>query len=195
MTNPLERRSDLAARIADGDKEAESEMVQLYEPGMRRVLHVRADRPADIDDLVNDVWALALPKLRRGELREFGALASYLNSFARRVASNYLRRADRKLRTDDTDFVESQASAADGPYARLKWAQVREITARVLDEMKLKRDKEILERFLVYGEEKDLICAQLEVTNIHFNKLLQRARRRFIKLATPYLLEVIRTPE
>lgn len=187
----LPEAMELAARIAAGDAGAENQMVRLYEPGMRRILRTRTDGPADIDDLVNQVWMLALPKLRRGELRDPRALPAYLNTFTRRVARNYLRHSSRKAGTTDTEFVERQESPTEGPYARLKWAQAIEIATTLLDELSVDRDRQILERYLVEGEDKDRICEDLELDSVQFNKVLHRARKRFKELAGERLVDLM----
>ena len=193
LTPDALRASELAARIAAGDGAAEKEMVQLYEPGMRQILRTRTDGPSDIDDLVNQVRLLALPKLRRGELRELQALPAYLNTFTRRVARNYLRHSSRKGSTTDLNFFDRQISPEEGPYARLKWTQAVEIMATLLDMLTVDRDRQILERFLVYEEDKDDICEDLGLDTVQFNKILHRARKRFKELARASLADLIET--
>ncbi len=190
-TPEASRASALAMRIARGDDVAESEMVRLYEPGMRRILRTRTDRPSDIDDLVNQVWLLALPKLRNGELRDPRALPAYLNTFTRRVARNYLRLSARKTGTSDTDFVEQQASPSEGPYVRLKWTQAVEIASTLLDKLSVERDREILKRFFVHGEERERICREFGLDAVQFNKVLHRARKRFKDLAHSSISDLI----
>jgi len=185
------KATELATRIANGDKAAESEMVRLYEPGMRRILRTRTDGPSDIDDLVNQVWLLALPKLRRGELRELRALPAYLNTFTRRVAGNYLRHSSRKTGSIDPSILERQVSPTEGPYARLKWSQAIEITTTLLGKLSVDRDRQLLERFLVHGEEKTHICEDLGLDAVQFNKVLHRARKRFKQLADASLTDLI----
>ncbi len=182
---------ELATRIAAGDADAENRMVRLYEPGMRRILRTRTDGPSDIDDLVNQVWMLALPKLRRGELRDPLALPAYLNSFTRRVARNYLRHSSRKVGTTDAEVIERQVSPTEGPYTRLKWTQAIEIATTLLDNLSVDRDRQILERYLVDGEDKDRICEDLELDAVQFNKVLHRARKRFKELAKEKLVDLM----
>ena len=185
------KASELAARIADGDEAAESEMVRMYEPGMRRILRTRTDTPSDIDDLVNQVWLLALPKLRRGELRELRALPAYLNTFTRRVAGNYLRHSSRKNGSADPEFFERQASPSEGPYSRVKWTQGIEIAAKLLNTLSVDRDRQILQRFLVNGEDKERVCRDLGLDAVQFNKVLHRARKRFRRLAGTNLADLL----
>lgn len=184
----LSKAAELAAAIANGDTRAEEEMALLYEPGMRRILRTRTDRPEDVDDLVNDVWALALPKLRNGELRELAALPAWLNAFARRVASNYLKKSARKASKSSDYRVDRLVAPGDSPYAQLEWEQAYRIACTILDELSVERDRAILVRFLIAEEDKEAICKDLELSTIAFSKVLHRARTRFKELARPFVL-------
>ena len=184
----LSKAAELAAAIANGDTRAEEEMALLYEPGMRRILRTRTDRPEDVDDLVNDVWALALPKLRNGELRELAALPAWLNAFARRVASNYLKKSARKASKSSDYRVDRLVAPGDSPYAQLEWEQAYRIACTILDELSVERDRTILVRFLIAEEDKEAICKDLELSTIAFSKVLHRARTRFKELARPFVL-------
>ena len=182
------KAAELAAAIAHGDVRAEKEMARLYEPAMRRILRTRADRPEDIDDLVNDVWALALPKLRAGVLRDTAALPAWLNAFARRVASNYLKRFGRKALKSSDHRVERLVAPGDCPYTQLEWEEAYQVACTILDELPVDRDRVILVRFLIDEEDKETICKDLELSNVAFNKVLHRARKRFKELARPFVL-------
>lgn len=181
----------LAARIAEGDSAAEVEMVRLYEPGMRQILRARTDSPSDIDDLVNQVWMLALPKLRKGELNDLRALPAYLNTFTRRVARNYLRHSSRTMQSTNACIFEQQASPNDGPYSKCQWREAIETVAILLDTLSVDRDRQILERFLVHEEDKNDICNDLGLESEHFNKVLYRARLRFKELSRASLNELM----
>jgi RNA polymerase sigma-70 factor (ECF subfamily) len=185
------KASLLAARIADGDSAAEVEMVRLYEPGMRQILRARTDRPSDIDDLVNQVWMLALPKLRNGELNDLRALPAYLNTFTRRVARNYLRHSSRTIQTTNVCDFDQQASPNEEPDSKFQWREAIETVAILLDTLSVDRDRQILQRFLVHEEDKSDICNDLGLDTTHFNKILYRARLRFKELSRASLNELM----
>ena len=50
---------------------------------------------------------------------------------------------------------------------------------RVLSEMPSDRDRQILFRFYIAEDEKDSICRDLDLTSLHFNRVLFRARERY----------------
>ncbi len=41
------------------------------------------------------------------------------------------------------------------------------------------RDRQILYRFYIAEEDKERICADLDLSSLHFNRVLFRARQRF----------------
>ncbi|HXH03791.1 MAG TPA: sigma-70 family RNA polymerase sigma factor [Candidatus Competibacteraceae bacterium] len=90
----------LAARIAaaapDGDREAESELYRLLAPRVRRygLRHLRDGHSAD--DLMQHVMALAIEKLRAGELREPQRIVSFVLGACRMTVTEQLRSQRRR---------------------------------------------------------------------------------------------------
>lgn len=189
----IEDVAQLAERIATGDKSAESQLVTLYEPYMRRILRARTNTPSDIDDLVNQVWLLALPKLRQGELKDCHALPAYLNTFTRRVAQSYFRNASHTRCTNDTDHIEKSVSPCESPFTHIRRAQAYNFTIELLDQLHAERDRIVLKKFLLDEVEKEQLCQELGVDKLQFNKILHRARTRFKKIAYPHLTDLLHT--
>jgi RNA polymerase sigma-70 factor (ECF subfamily) len=52
----------------------------------------------------------------------------------------------------------------------------------VLEALPSDRDRKVLYRFYIADDEKEQICADLEVSSGHFNQILCRARERYKKL-------------
>jgi len=50
---------------------------------------------------------------------------------------------------------------------------------RLLDELGVRRDREILHRFYVSSEEKADICEEWGLSSLQFNRVLFRARKRY----------------
>jgi len=49
----------------------------------------------------------------------------------------------------------------------------------LIEQMKVPRDREILYRFYVRDQGKPLICDALDLSNAHFDRVINRARNRF----------------
>ncbi len=53
---------------------------------------------------------------------------------------------------------------------------------QVLTELKNDRDREILSRYYIADQDKDVICRDLQLSGLHFNRVLFRARQRYKEL-------------
>ncbi len=56
------------------------------------------------------------------------------------------------------------------------------IIRQVIQELPSERDRQVLRRFYLEEDDKDAICADLNLTSLHFNRVLHRARERFREL-------------
>jgi DNA-directed RNA polymerase specialized sigma24 family protein len=120
-------------------------------------------------------------RLRERGLDEPERLAGFLRRTAMNLVRNEVRRSVRR-RTDPDDAIERAPDAAAGPMLRAVREQTGVLARRLLDEMEHSRDREILNRYYVLDEDKAAICADLELSSLHFNRVLYRARRRFREL-------------
>jgi RNA polymerase sigma factor (sigma-70 family) len=64
---------------------------------------------------------------------------------------------------------------------RMLQQEESEFAWQVLQELR-PREREVLIRFYIAGEEKKRICADLGIANQNFNVVIHRARARFIEL-------------
>lgn len=131
-------------------------------------------------DLLQDAVVTALQKLRAGQLSGREAL----DGFVYRTALNHLRNYRRKKRSriEDAEGLE----ILEDPHARcqtdnlssVQWARVaREVLCGVGV-----RDRELLVRFYLDDEPKETLCQEYGLTDLHFNRVIFRARERFREL-------------
>lgn len=167
---------DLVDRIAHGDRGAESEFVRRYERGVR-VLVRRHCRPGDpvVDDLVQDVLTGVIERLRAGAVRDASALPGYVQA-----AAVYATNAEyRQRRPTQSDAAIEDLPDAESPANRLDAAQLAALLRKLLAEMPVARDREILTRFYLKEDDRDSICRALAIDVGHFHRVLFRARERF----------------
>ena len=169
--------ADLVRRIMAGDQLAEEELVQRYSRGVSIIIRRRVKNPADVEDLCQETFRIALEKIRRGEIREPEKLSGFISSLARNLAIGHLRRPSRheSLNEDEIDPAPNQ-------YDELLRQERAEIARQVISEMTSGWDRQILYRFYVAEEDKEKICADLGLTSLHFNRVLSRALKRFTQL-------------
>ena len=167
---------DIVARIAGGDRAAESEFVRRFERGVRALVR-RHCRPGDpiVDDLVQDVLAGVIERLRVGAIHDSAALPGYVQA-----AAVYATTAEyRRRRPTQNDSTIENLADGDSPTARLEATQLSTMLRTLLAEMPVARDREILARFYLDEQDKDEVCRALDIDPAHFHRVVFRARERF----------------
>ena len=177
-SEPAESAADLVGRIRGGDRQAEDELVQRYRRGISIILRAESRDAAAVDDLFQDTFRIALEKIRMGELREPKRLSGFICAVARNLVVEHFRRIAAR-RTSSGLHLAQLASPRPDPLEDVLRAERGATVQRVLSEMPSDRDRQILLRFYVAEDEKDSICRHLNLTSLHFNRVLFRARERY----------------
>ncbi len=170
--------ADLAHRIQAGDASAETEMVERYSGGLTFMLRRMTGRPDLADDLHQDAFRVVLERLRGPGLAEPERLAGFLRRTARNLFIGNYRKQTRR-QTDDLEDAEPPADGAPSPLSQTMLDQEAALVRRMIAELKPDRDRQILYRFYIAEEPKERICADFELSSLHFNRVLHRARQRF----------------
>jgi len=171
--------ADLPAPVAD----PVSHLIGVYRdyPGLRALILRRVRDPEVAADILQDAAVTTLEKLRNGQIAHPENIGGYLY----RVAINHLRNHRRRDRSAlcDTAPIDELADVENDPdwekVGRPQWA---EAARRLLDEMPMARDRDLLMRFYLQDEDKELICRELHLSEEHFNRVIFRARNRFREL-------------
>lgn len=178
--------ASLARRIAAGDREAEGELVACFGRGVHYLLRHMTRDPAWADDLYQDTFAVALEKLRAGELRDPEKVAAFLRGTARNLALAGRRKRRRSpISAPLAGDSEATLPATDppapgpGPLRALLVEEEMDLARKVLEQLESRRDREVLFRFCVAEEDRETIRADLGLSRPRFNLVLFRARRRF----------------
>jgi RNA polymerase sigma-70 factor (ECF subfamily) len=102
---------------------------------------------------------------------------------ARNLFLGAVRRGGRRRRwQSDSEAAEAAPDPAPGQLAGLLARERAAIVHRVLAELKNERDRQILARFYNADEDKEDICRDLALSDLHFNRVLFRARQRYRQL-------------
>jgi RNA polymerase sigma-70 factor, ECF subfamily len=171
----------LVARILAGEKAAEHELIEHYSRGVSVILNRATGNGSLSEDLSQETFQIALEKIRRGEIREPERLSGFICSLARNLASDHFRRSRRVEGFAEPDAVERIAELAPSQLDRLLLQEKSKLILRLLHEM-AERDRQILYRFYIAEEDKQQICIDLELSSLHFNRVLHRARQRYRQL-------------
>jgi len=171
----------LANRIRAGDAAAERELVERFSRGVRLILRNAGADPSALDDLYQETFRIALERIRSGELRDPAGLSGFMASLARNLATDHFRRRELPA-TDDPAALESVQSPELSALDRIVAGEQGHVVRQVLEQLGIKRDREILRRFYLYSEAKEKICVDWGLSRMQFNRVLHRARERYREL-------------
>jgi RNA polymerase sigma-70 factor, ECF subfamily len=149
--------------------------------GLRARL-VRLTRNPDLAaDILQDAVVTALQKLGTGAI----STRRELDGYVYRVALNHLRnhrRKDKSLLSDQDAAAELADPAIRSMTDSLQSAQWARVTRELLMEVKPLRDRELLVRYYLHEEPKERLCELFGLSELHFNRVIFRARERFREL-------------
>ncbi len=133
-------------------------------------------------DMLQDAVVTALQKLRSGEIND----PTNLDGYVYRVALNHLRNHRRKdkLHAGNSEGIGDLVDAADSsrPAEHLEADQWARLAKELLQEVSPARDRELLVRYYLHDESKEDLCRVFHLTELHFNRVIYRARDRFREL-------------
>jgi len=176
-----ERGRELAARIGDGDRAAEAELIACYARGVRLILLKRTRNPQLASDLCQDTFVVTLRKLRAGELRNPDSLAAFISQTAVNIWIRHMRNEKRYKYSAD-EIIGQQLAHTDKKDEQLDSRTTRVMLDGVLKQLAVARDREILRRFYLSDDDKDEICRDLQLSPAHFDRVLYRAKQRMREL-------------
>lgn len=173
----------LAERIAKGDSAAEQEMVERYSRPLLFMLRRRCGDPELANDLHQDVFRVVIERLRAGTIKDPARLAGFIQSTGRNLLIGVIRRRQRRQTYADSDTIAlASDEEASTQVSEINDDQVAVHVRQMLEELGSDRDRAILTRFYLHQEDKQSICSALELSDLHFNRVLYRAKKRFREL-------------
>jgi RNA polymerase sigma-70 factor (ECF subfamily) len=174
--------ADIVERIRRNDAGAETELWERYCRGLLFLLRQRTRDPELAQDLRQETFRIALEKLRKDGLDDPTKLAAYLRGIAVNLVSGDWRKRARQNTNADTEVVERTADTASSVADGVTRAETSGLVRRLIGELGVDRDREMLMRFYIREEDKESICTELAITPLHFNRVLFRAKQRFREL-------------
>jgi len=166
----------LVARVRAGDPEAEAELAARFGPRMRAVCLARTRQPELARDLAQDAMIALLLELRRGGLRDPGALPAFAAGIARNIVRSEHRSSTRHdVRPLDMDVV--QASDEDADVRRLD-------IERAIDRLPA-ADQQVLRLILVEGCKPADLAIRLGISAEAARTRKLRAQRRLMDVFGP----------
>ena len=173
--------AELVRRIRAGEPAAESELVTRYSRGlMFMLLQLTHDRFLS-DDLHQETFRRVIEKARNDEIQHPERLSAFVRATAQNLFLGDRRKEGRRPVTEGEPVIEP-ASGGGGPLGDLLQQESVALVRRLLAQMKHARDREVLCRYYLGEEDKERICADLELDALQLNRVLYKARMRFKEL-------------
>lgn len=173
----------LVVRIAAGDRQAETALVRRYSRAVRALLEQRVRSRETASDLVQETFIVVIARIRDSGIHDPSRIAGFLRQTAINLANSEKRKAQRQ-RTDvavDEEIVESIPGPVD-PQALVEEEDLARLVNQLVDTLPMERDRDLLRRYLVQGEDKDVLCSAYALSSEHFDRVLYRARMRLREL-------------
>ena len=174
--------SDLAARVARGDRQAETTFVRRYERAVTLVLQQQRLQPDKVHDLAQETFIVVIGRMRDNGIHDPDRIGGFLRQTAINLATGELRKQVRQRTDTDNDSIEFMVDQGLGPPDNLELAQLAAMIDQLMRELPRERDRVLLRRFLVLQEDKAALCAMYSLTSEHFDRVLHRARLRLREL-------------
>jgi len=170
--------NELVNRILAGDSTAEEELVHKHWKGLFFILNRRSNDPQLAADLAQDAFIVVIEKARAGKIEKPEALSAFIRQTGINLMLAHYRKQKRRA-TDgfsatDIEFPDTKTNISQ----KVELRDSIEFVRQVIEEMPQERDKDILVSFYLKEETKLDICARLELTASHFDRVLFRARNR-----------------
>jgi RNA polymerase sigma-70 factor (ECF subfamily) len=174
------RRSwrELVEGVQRGDRVAMEELYTSFSRGVRYYFCKHLG-PADLDDRVHDAYLTVVQSIRSGSLREPEALMGFVKTIIRRqVAAGIDDAVQSRRERADFEVGAFVSDVRQNPEQEAIGRQKTQLMVQVLQEIS-SRDREILTRFYLHGQEQDQICKEMNLSETQFRLLKSRAKARF----------------
>lgn len=170
--------AELVSEILTNTQGAEDQLIHRYSDGLKFIIRRKVSSVEDAEDIIQETLKITLCKIRDGKLHHPEKLTAFIQQTARFTVIDY----HRKRKRHDIVGGEALDDVADNRYAPdqiLDKLDLKIAVSSILTELKHPRDIEILQRYHIDGESKEVICSDLGLTTLHFNRVIYRARQRF----------------
>ncbi len=174
--------TDLVHRIAAGDARADAELVERCGKVLRFLARRLTRNEADAEDLYQETLILALEKIRRHEVREPERLAGFLRALVKNLSVQRYRRRSYDVEKPSDTLPDTPDERQPNALGNLLHRERSGLTRRLLTELKVSRDRDVLFRFYIAEESSPRICQDLDIEPDHFYRVLHRARQRYRRL-------------
>ncbi len=171
----------LVNRIHAGDRDAEAEFVDHYRARLLYAVARMIDHGSDAEDIVHEALLIAIQNLRNKPIERPEQLGGYTYAIARNLFRADRRKRSREVGTDP-ELLNLVAAHNPDHAEALERVHTAQRVRRFIADIEPPRYRELLVRYYVHQQTKDDIRAAMNLSAVHFNRVLFRAKQSFKKL-------------
>ena len=156
-----------------------NEFIKEHYTGLYNLL-LRRIRDANItQEILQEAVATTIAHSRAGRISDPKRLGGYVYRVALNLYRNYRREyANRPgVHATDEEVDQLPAQRVTEEEAAMNGSIMRHVVA-IIESLPTARDREIVKRYYLDEEEKEEICRSLQLTPLHFDRVIHRARQR-----------------
>lgn len=159
-----------------------SALIEKEYAGLRLLITKRAGDPQVAADLLNEALCTTWAKWQAGQIERPEMIAGYVFQVAMNLLRNHRRamgtRPEKRASSDEV----ARLPAVGEPRDEVIESQIAARVKALIRGLGSERDRAALVRFYLDEEDKQTICAELQLSPLQFDKVLHRARRRLRQL-------------
>jgi RNA polymerase sigma-70 factor, ECF subfamily len=168
---------DYLSALRNSDPVAEDRLISHFSRPVRMKLRGCLRSPELAQDAQQETFMRVLVYFRSGKTLDHPAsLPRFIYTVSHNVALELLRAHTRQDQWSED--APEPADFAPDPESRAAAAERQQIVRRLLEELS-EKDRQLLCRVSLEGEDKDLVCREFHVDRQYLRVLLYRARLRF----------------
>jgi len=170
----------LVSRIIAGDAGAEAELVDRFGAGVFQIVASIA-RNDQAEDFSQETLMTIIRKIRNGDVEHPESLPSFVAKVARFHAIEQMRKLRRRNLSEDLEQAEQVPDSSPNRLEELQTSEESGEIRELLQDLR-PRYRQLLLRFYINEESKEVICADLGLTPKQFDNVLHRARNSYKEL-------------
>jgi RNA polymerase sigma-70 factor, ECF subfamily len=164
---------------ATGKAIAPEELYGKYRRGLVLMLQRLVGDRATAEDLSQEACRILTARLQSTGLEDPRNVVAFLHATARNLAIAEHRKRNRRRTDTAADAIDQFEDLRFDPSDAAEREQYAVVVRKLLDELSQPRDRLVLIRFYLDEADKREICAELDLSEQHFNRVLFRAKQRF----------------
>ncbi|MCS7025119.1 MAG: sigma-70 family RNA polymerase sigma factor [Bryobacteraceae bacterium] len=168
--------------LARGDNQATEALYSYIVHRLRPLVEARLG-PQEADDVAHEALAIIVENVRKGHVRELGAIYSYSHGVVRRLIAARIVQQIRwrrvVARMDEPGAPRGRHTPESELLQRERWNLLEQLLAQLSA-----RDSELLRRFYFEGQPFRDICKAMQITETQFRLFKSRAKAKLARWAT-----------